>query len=301
MSVSRPTPDRLARLLGLFSLGLGSAQVANPDGVNRLIGLAPTAEHQAAMRGVGVQELLMGLPLVRRKAPAVLLWGRVAGDVMHLGMLAAALDGKHNDRARLRTTIGVLGGVTALDLVAALKASRASASQDPTLRARATVTIRRDAQDVYAHWRDLVRLPEFMTHVRSVEQRGDGRTHWVVDSPAGALEWDAEITQDMPARALAWRSVPGSKIENAGIVRFTPAPGDRGTEVTVELRFTPPGGRLGGKVAKLLGEHPEQQIRDDLRRLKQVLETGEIVRSDGSPNGVRSQRMVAQHRAQPPR
>lgn len=272
MSASRPSPDRLARVLGLFSLGLGSVQIADPDGVNRFVGLRVTPENQAAMRGVGVQELLMGLPLFRRKAPAALLWGRVAGDAMQIGMLAAAMDNKKNDRDRLRTTIGALGAVAVVDLFAAIRASRRSASKDPELRARASVTIRRDAQEVYEYWRDLTRLPDIMTHVREVESLGGRRTRWVVDSPAGPLEWDAEITQDMPGRALAWRSVPGSKIENSGVVRFTPAPGDRGTEVTVELAFTPPGGRLGAKVAKLLGKHPDQQMHDDLDRFKQVLE-----------------------------
>jgi uncharacterized membrane protein len=96
------------------------------------------------------------------------------------------------------------------------------------------------------------------------------------------VEWDADVVDDRPNELIAWRSVEGSEVENGGAVRFRPAPGRRGTEVIVHLHFSPPGGAIGAGMARLFGEHPEQQLHEDLRRFKQVIETGEIARSEPS-------------------
>ena len=168
------------------------------------------------------------------------------------------------------------------------------------MQARTAVTIKRPVEEVYAFWRDFTNLPSFMNHLRSVEPSGDGRTHWTANAPASAtVDWDAEITEDKPNQLIAWSSLEGSKVENSGSVSFAPAPGADGTEVRVELSYDPPGGALGKVVAKLFGEEPQQQISDDLRRLKQVLETGEVVRSEGSPEGTRTGRLLKQHPAAP--
>lgn len=148
-----------------------------------------------------------------------------------------------------------------------------------------SVTINRPRQDVYAFWRNLERLPEFMIHLESVTALTNGRSHWVAKAPRGTVEWDAEIIEDRPGEVLAWQSLEGSDVPNGGTVRFADAPGDRGTEVHVRLQYDPPGGSAGATVARLFGEEPQQQLVDDLRRFKQVMETGEVVRSDGSPAG----------------
>jgi len=96
------------------------------------------------------------------------------------------------------------------------------------------------------------------------------------------VEWDAETTEDRPNELIAWRSLPGSKVYNAGEVRFFRAPGDRGTEVRVTIEYDPPFGKLASKVAMLWREEPGQQVADDLRHFKQVMETGEIVLSDAT-------------------
>jgi uncharacterized membrane protein len=128
----------------------------------------------------------------------------------------------------------------------------------------------------------------------------DGRSHWKVSAPAGrTIEWDAETIDDRPNEHIGWRSLPGSPVPNAGAVTFTPAPGNRGTEVRVQLRYEPPAGPLGATVAKLLGEDPHLQAKDDLRRFKQVLETGMVIRSEGSPEGPLTRRMINQRPAQP--
>ena len=169
------------------------------------------------------------------------------------------------------------------------------------MTARTAVTIKRPVEEVYRFWRNLANLPTFMSHLASVEVTGDGRSHWTANAPAGrTVDWDAEIVEDKPNQRLAWRSLDGSQVSNSGWVSFTPAPGG-GTEVRVELSYDPPGGALGKVVAKLFGEEPQQQITDDLRRLKQVLETGEVVLSEGSPEGTRTGRLLKQRPAEPVR
>jgi uncharacterized membrane protein len=167
------------------------------------------------------------------------------------------------------------------------------------MQARTAITIRRPVEEVYRYWRDLTNLPSFMNHLASVEVT-DGRSHWTANAPAGTtVEWDAEVVEDRPDERIAWRALEGSQVSNSGSVWFAPAPGSDGTEVRVELAYDPPGGALGKVVAKLFGEEPQQQLTDDLRRLKQVLETGEVVLSEGSPEGTRFLRLLRQRPAQP--
>jgi uncharacterized membrane protein len=148
------------------------------------------------------------------------------------------------------------------------------------------ITVNRPREQVYAFWRELTHLPSFMAHLQSVTVAGDGRSHWVARAPGGdVVEWDAEIVEDRADELITWRSVAGSEITNRGSVRFERAPVGRGTEIHVELEYEAPGGTAGAAVASLLGAEPGQQVRDDLRRLKQLLETGEVVRSDGSLGG----------------
>jgi uncharacterized membrane protein len=167
-------------------------------------------------------------------------------------------------------------------------------------RATKSVTITRPRDDVYQYWRDFENLPTFMQHLLTVTVDGNGRSRWVAKAPAGAtVEWTAEILEDRAGSLISWRSIAGSDIQNEGSVRFVDAPADRGTEVRVELAYDAPAGSAGALVAKLFGEEPGQQLRDDLRRFKQVMETGEVVRSDGSLEGA-GQGALKQRPAQAP-
>ncbi|MDV3222758.1 SRPBCC family protein [Intrasporangium sp.] len=168
------------------------------------------------------------------------------------------------------------------------------------LSLRASVTVNRPPDEVYAYWRDFAHLPTFMTHLESVTTSDDNRSTWVATAPFGkTVRWEAEMTGDEPGQRISWRSLPGADIDNSGTVHFAPAPGDRGTEVSVALHYDVSGGRIGQTIAKLLGEEPEQQVRDDLRRFKQVLETGDVVRSDALPDGIKAKHAVVQRHAQP--
>jgi len=164
----------------------------------------------------------------------------------------------------------------------------------------ATTTIRKPSSEVYGFWRELENLPTFMAHLEQVRATGDRTSHWTAAAPFGTgVEWDAEITDETPGERIAWRSTGDADVPNAGTVLFVPAPDGVSTEVHVVLVYDIPGGALGKAVAKYFGEEPHQQLDDDLRRLKQVLETGEVVRSDGAPWGKRAREEFPQHPAQP--
>ncbi len=148
------------------------------------------------------------------------------------------------------------------------------------------ITINRSPAEIFGFWRDFRNLPRFMKHLERVEIVDSRRSRWVSRAPAGRIvEWDAEIINEHPNELIAWQSLPGADIENAGSVRFTLAPGGRGTEVKVDFEYNPPGGVFGALAAKLFGEAPEQQVEDDLMRLKQVLEAGELATTEGQPAG----------------
>jgi uncharacterized membrane protein len=149
-----------------------------------------------------------------------------------------------------------------------------------------TVTINASPESLYTFWRNFENLPRFMENLESVEVIDSKRSRWVADGPAGIdAEWEAEIINEIPNELIGWRSVEGSRIDNAGSVHFTPAAGGRGTEVKVVLRYDPPGGKLGAMVSRIFGEDPDWQVQEDLRRLKMLIETGEIATIQDQPSG----------------
>lgn len=150
---------------------------------------------------------------------------------------------------------------------------------------RETIAITRPREEVYRFWRNFENLPQFMRHLDEVKVESERLSHWRARGPAGkGVAWDAEITRDEPNEMIAWRSLPGADVENSGEVQFEDAPGARGTIVRVQLTYKPPAGVLGAAVAKLFGEEPHGQIADDLRRLRSILETGEVPTIEGQPS-----------------
>lgn len=140
-----------------------------------------------------------------------------------------------------------------------------------------TVTINKAPEEVYRYFRDFKNLPSFMAHVERIDVLDESRSHWVVHAPAGrTVEWDALITDDRPNERICWTSAAGADVRNTGSVEFMAAPAGRGTEVRATIAYEPPAGQAGRLFAKLWGEEPGKQAHDDLRRLKQLLETGEI-------------------------
>jgi uncharacterized membrane protein len=161
------------------------------------------------------------------------------------------------------------------------------------LRLCKSIAINRGPDELYAYWRQLENLPRVMSHLESVRVLDAKRSHWVARLPGGvALEWDAEITHDFPDERLSWRSVAGSDLSHSGTVEFKSLPGKRGTAVSVEL-WIEAQEQVREGVASLFGEIPEISLGNDLRKLKQVLETGEIATTEGQPSGKRS--IVSRH------
>jgi len=173
-----------------------------------------------------------------------------------------------------------------------------SPADDEQLIVHRAVTVNRPRADVYAFWRNFENLPRFMKHLQEVTVSDDGtgrRSHWVTAAPLGqSVEWDAEIVEERPDELIAWRSLPGAMIENSGRVTFHNARGFGGTEVDVVLEYHPPLGSASIALSRLFGEQPWQQVRDDLRRFKQVMETGEVptifAQSSGRIDEVKEQR-----------
>lgn len=137
-------------------------------------------------------------------------------------------------------------------------------------------TIKRPAAELYAYWRDFANLATFMENVERIDVLDPKRSHWVVKAPASkTVEWDAIVTEDHEGRAIGWASADGADVANSGRVEFADA-GTRGTVVTATINYAPPAGIIGKTVAKLFQREPRIQARQDLRRLKQLMETGEI-------------------------
>ena len=163
--------------------------------------------------------------------------------------------------------------------------SSADIAQEQNIRIERAVTINKGPEELYRFWRNFENLPRFMQHLKSVSVKDPLHSHWVANAPAGmSAEWNAEIINDSPNQLIAWRSLGDSKIGNAGSVSFTPAPSTRGTVVKVILTYDPPAGKLGSLVARLFGEAPEQQVREDLRHFKEIMEAGEIPTTKGQPS-----------------
>lgn len=290
---------RRARALGVLGIGLGVAPLLAPRRVARITGVDPGPATLRLLRLVGLRELAVGTAVLVRPGPAA-SWARVAQDAMDLPLALHALSRtRDGDRRRLALTTAALGFVTAVDGYALARTTGAVGSGGP-LRLNASVTIWRPVEDVYAYWSDLENLPSFMYHLESVRTTGEGRSRWVATAPLGrTVSWEAETVQDRPNEVVAWRSLPGSDVANSGSVSFTPGPRGEGTEVRVQLTYEVPGGKVGDFLARLAGEQPRQQVQDDLRRFKQILETGEVPRSEGSPAGHVAHDQTRQRPARP--
>lgn len=274
--------ETLASGLGWFSIGLGAAEVLAPETIAQLIGLQDGAEWRAPVRFFGVREIAAGAGILARRSPVGGLWSRVAGDLIDLATLGMVISSRKSNRTRAAVAAAAVLGVTALDIYCSQKLTRAPGGGG-RIRLTKSVIVGRSPEEVYAFWHELENFPSFVDHLDAVRWIGDRHSHWRVVAPGGRrVEWEAEIERDQPNSLIAWRSMEGADIQHAGTVRFAHATGRRGTKVTVDLEYIAPAGRLGANVARLFAAEPGQMIESALRRMKQILETGDVVRSDAS-------------------
>jgi uncharacterized membrane protein len=270
--------------LGWLGVGLGLAELAAPDRTARMIGIRSAGRNRALMRALGLREIASGVAILARPGSASRVWTRVAGDAIDLALLGTALTARGTQRPRTAAATAAVLGVAALDVRGVQRLARVpDGAKRGTIHVRKSITVNRSPEDVYRFWRQLDSLPQFMRHLESVQVTGERQSRWRARGPAGTtLEWDAEITDDRPNEVIAWRALEHADVDNSGSVHFQPAPGGRGTEVTVELRYAPPGGKASAALAKLFRKEPGQEVHDDLRAFKQVMETGEVLRSDAT-------------------
>lgn len=224
-------------------------------------------------------------------------WERVASVATGLALLAVAkrTDGRQRDAAAA-AGVGLLArGATGYCPVNHV-AGRTRRRDDPRralsgsrgVNIDESVTIEASASTLFAFWRNPEHLPKVFPYLTQVEALDETRSRWTMRGPAGAtLQWDAEIINERPGELIAWESLPGSDVASAGSVSFRPLVRG-GTEVRVRMQYDPPAGKLGASLAWLLGRNPSADVRESLRQLKQIVETGETPSTDGQPAGARS-------------
>jgi uncharacterized membrane protein len=283
---------KLAQGLGLFSVGLGLAEILVPRKIANFIGTQRS--HVPLIRLFGLRKVASGISIFAQgRRPAEAVWSRLAGDVLDLTALGAAFASRSTNKRKLAFATANAAAVTALDVICAKQLSETRDDGRRANLALKSLIINRSPEELYQTWRTFENLPKYLDNIESVQTTGPSHSHWVARAPAGAkVEWDAEITMDRPNERIEWHSLSGSDIQNWGAIYFERATGDRGTIVHVELRYRLPGGEFGVALAKMFGHDPGQNAQEALRRFKQIMEAGEVAVSDGTlyDNGLLTQR-----------
>jgi uncharacterized membrane protein len=277
-----------------------------PQAIGRLIGLREH-RHTTLLRAYGVRELAAGVGILTRPKPTYWMWNRVIGDAVDLKSLRNALEDEGNDSRKLRLAALAVAGVAALDVVSSIRltseASPASGEDPGSYKTAdtgsdnviaAVVTVNKPVEEVYNFWKDPRNYAEFMENMDSVHPTTGGKSHWKIKTPPGlTVEWDAQIVQDIPNELIRWTSIDSRNVDATGTVRFRAAPGNRGTIVSLDAEYKPKAGPLGAKIGKFFSTIPKTQMQNDLRRFKQIIEVGEVVKSDATA-------VPGMHPAQPP-
>ncbi|HLK48993.1 MAG TPA: SRPBCC family protein [Bryobacteraceae bacterium] len=271
--------EKLATALGWFSIGLGMTEIVAPRTLAKVIGIP---ERPLLTRLMGLREVAAGVGILKRPRQAGWLWARVGGDILDLAALGAATGSRRSKSERVAAAAAAVAGVTAIDVLCARQLSTGGRP----VSLGATVAINRPVEECYRFWHDIENLPRFLTHLKSVRIAGERQSHWIARAPGGrTFSWSAEVTDDAPNQRIAWRSLEGADIPNSGWVEFEPIRRGKGTIVRVSMRYEPPLRAGGPLLTAVLGPDPGMQVRKDLLRLKQLLETGEIATTEGQPAG----------------
>jgi uncharacterized membrane protein len=274
------TWNNVAKGLGWFSIGLGAAEMLAASAMVRFTGVRNSFKNRMLMRGYGIREMGAGFGILFDERPENWMWARVAGDFLDIGSLLSAARSAESSGGRIAMSMASVAGVTALDIYCAAKLSaqpeprtaRDAASR--TASHSAIITIDRPADELYTRLRDFMRM------------RGEGGESRIFAS-------GVEISEDSAARLLRWSARPGPGISVVGTVRFEPARSNRGTVVRAQLE-SPSNGAVARIAGKLFGIAGAELLQNELRKFKQLVETGEIATSEATA-------VTGMHEAQPPR
>jgi uncharacterized membrane protein len=261
----------LSRGRGWFSIALGLTEIAMPRLFSRWIGLEPRARTSWILRAVGVRELAAGVSLLAMPHRPEPLWSRVIGDAMDLALLGMGARSRRRHAMRLAGALTAVASATALDVLAARRTQRVyTEANKPVIF---STTINKPPAEVYAFFRRLSQLPRVMDYLESVREADSTFSHWVAKLPLGErIAWDVKIVEDRRGELIAWRSVQGSLVDITGRATFTRTLGRDTTDVRVEMKLDF-GTRSSASVARFF---TRSQLEGDLRRLKQVLEAGDV-------------------------
>lgn len=272
------SPEQFARGLGWLSLGLGVAQLLAPKVLSRIAGVPVPG---TLVMLCGARDVLCGIGMLAQEQQAPWLKARVAGDAIDIAALAGALLVPGLPKRRIGVSAALAGGIAAADLYG-LQQLSAHGRRVPPRHVAASIDIARPPEDIYRFWRNPENLPRLMPHLDSVQVLDELHSHWVARGQGGQrTEWDSEIIDDAPNQRLAWRSVDGSLIYNAGSLQLEPL-GAGVTRLRVELLYDAPPESLASAIVRLFGGEPGGDVRADLRAFKHLIESSPA-EGPGSP------------------
>jgi uncharacterized membrane protein len=217
-------------------------------------------------------------------------WERVASVAAGAALVYVGTRQRSANRLATTTGIGLLArGVTGycpMNAMVGRDSTRANTkialAGDRGVHVYESIVINRPSEELFRFWRDFSNLPRFMEHLDNVQVLSSTRSIWTAKAPVGMrVKWEADVINEIDGELIGWQSTENADVATAGSVRFVPAPGG-GTEIIVHLQYEPPAGKLGSLVASMFGEEPSQQIRSDLRRLKGLIETGDVPRGQAA-------------------
>jgi uncharacterized membrane protein len=283
--------NRLATFLGWVSVGLGLMGLVFPETVSNALG---ARRHPLLTRAFGLRDLVAGAGILSARQPIGWMKARVAGDVVDLAMLLESYGSLESRQIGLKGATVLAAGVTTLDIlcIKGLSTRPAAVIEGATrpaiIRAEASMAINKAPEECYRFWRSVENLPRFMKYLESVDVQNERASLWRLRLTSKKVaEWECVITSDTPNEEISWQSVGRTALDTSGMVRFEPRLSGPGAIVRVAMQYTPPAARFPVLADPLIEIVSEQQLKEDLRRLKSLMETGEIPTVEGQPSGRR--------------
>jgi uncharacterized membrane protein len=243
---------------------------------------------------MGMREIGAGIGLLNSNNPAGWMKARVAGDALDILLLKRSWDSRHAGRIRLSAAMAAGAAITTADIAYARKLSRQQAPGGQ-IRIEASLAVNKSPEECYRFWRRFENLQRFMKSVKSVQPTGEKTQRWTISVPGErTMHWESETVQDTPDQTIAWRAAPGGDVDHSGMVQFERRLSGPGTMVRLSMQFMPPVGVATVMPNGLIEMYSEHRMREDLRRFKNVIETGETPTIEGQTSGRASKSLGGQ-------